>query len=110
VTRRRAGATETARAARRHRARRAYQTAAAGLLGAAVVKELRTPAEQRTWHGELAGLVPYDLRRPTLDKVRARVWAPENPHLIVPRVFGVGWTLNVGRVVWLLRGGHPASG
>lgn len=83
--------------------RRVFRLLAAGLVVAAVAKELRTPAEERTWHGDLAGLVPYDLRPPTLARLRERVWAPEDPHLIVPRAFGVGWTLNVGRVVRLAR-------
>ena len=30
------------------------------LLGAAVVTELREPQEERTWHGKLAGFVPYE--------------------------------------------------
>ena len=47
--------------------------------------------------------MPYDLRPPTLQRLRERVWAPEDPHLIVPRSFGFGWTLNVGRVVRLAR-------
>ena len=29
-----------------------------GLVVAAVVKELRTPSEERTWHGVVAGFVP----------------------------------------------------
>jgi hypothetical protein len=82
-------------------ARRAYRLVGAGLLAAVVIKELRTPAEHRSWHGELVGLVPYDLRPPTLARVRSRMWAPQHPHVIVPRAFGVGWTLNVGRVVRL---------
>ena len=70
---------------------------------AAVVKELRTPAAERTWNGVLAGFVPYDLRMPTLARVRERMWAPDSERLIGPRVFGVGWTLNVGRLVELAR-------
>ncbi|HEY6798841.1 MAG TPA: DUF5808 domain-containing protein [Kineosporiaceae bacterium] len=113
MTRRHAGGAAgagTARGGRRRWLRRVYSTVGVGLLSAAVVKELRTPAEVRTWHGDLAGLVPYDLRPPTLERVRERLWAPQNPHLIVPRVFGVGWTLNVGRAVSLVRGGRPAPG
>lgn len=86
-----------------HTLRRLYRLAGAGLVAAAVVKEMRTPAERRDWHGDLAGLVPYDLRPPTLDRLCERMWAPDNPSLIVPRVFGVGWTVNVGRVVQLVR-------
>ncbi|WP_456789643.1 DUF5808 domain-containing protein [Cellulomonas sp. P5_C5] len=69
---------------------------------AAVVKELRTPPEERTWNGVL-GFIPYDFRIPTLARVKERMWDPEGAHLISPRVFGVGWTLNVGRLVELVR-------
>ena len=69
----------------------------------AVVKELRTPPELRTWNGKVLGFVPYDLRMPTVARVKERMWNPESSHLINPRVFGVGWTLNLGRVVGLVR-------
>jgi len=72
------------------------------LAAAAVVKELRTPAEERQWHGSL-GFVPYDLRIPTLARFKERMWNPDSPHVINPRVFGVGWTLNAGRVAELAR-------
>ena len=74
-----------------------------GLTVAAVVKELRTPQDERTWHGEVAGFVPYDFRVPTVERIRERVWDPEGDHIVSPHVFGVGWTLNVGRIVRLLR-------
>lgn len=70
---------------------------------AAVVKELRAPAQERTWNGIVAGFVPYDFRMPTLDRLKARMWNPESEHIVGPRVFGVGWTLNAGRVVALAR-------
>lgn len=70
--------------------------AAATLL--AVVQELRTPAEQRTWHGEVFGFVPYDFRRPTLERVRTTIWSPRDPQVLKPRIFGVGWTPNLGRL------------
>lgn len=73
------------------------------LLVTAVVKELRTPQELRTWNGKLIGFVPYDLRWPTLARVKERMWNPDSTHLINPRVFGVGWTLNLGRVVGLIK-------
>jgi hypothetical protein len=50
-----------------------------------------------------AGFVPYDFRPPTVARVRSRVWNPDDPHLVQPHAFGVGWTLNVGRLVSLLR-------
>ena len=74
------------------------------LLAAAVVTELRRPQEEREWHGKLAGFVPYELRRPTLRRVRETYWAPTDEHLLKPPVWGVGWALNVGRVVQMIRG------
>lgn len=68
-----------------------------GLVVAAVVKELSQPREERTWQGRLIG-IPYDFRLPTLAKVRERLWAPANPKLLVPHVFGMGWTVNLGRL------------
>lgn len=74
---------------------------AIGLLGAAVIEELGKPAAEREWHGELAGLVPYDFRPPTLERLLSRVWSPDDPAILMPNVFGVGWTVNVGRLVRL---------
>ena len=74
-----------------------------GLVMAAVIKELRTPSEERTWHGVVAGFVPYDFRVPTVARLRERIWAPEDEHLLTPHPFGVGWTLNAGRVVSRVR-------
>ena len=69
------------------------------LLVAALVQELRKPAAERTWHGQLGGFVPYDFRPPTLERVRARLWNPEDDRILVPTLFGVGWTVNVGRLI-----------
>ena len=44
--------------------------------------------------GEVGG-IPYDLRRPTLARIRERMWNPGDPRVIVPRVFGAGWTFNL---------------
>lgn len=74
-----------------------------GLVVAAVVKELRSPPADRHWNGKVAGFVPYDFRMPTVARFRERVWAPESEHLVSPHVFGVGWTLNVGRLYTLVR-------
>lgn len=72
------------------------------LAVAAIIKELRTPAADRTWTGVIAGAVPYDFRKPTLDRAKERVWNPEGP-VFSPQVFGVGWTLNFGAVLAKLR-------
>ena len=69
----------------------------------AVVKELRTPRDERQWNGTVAGFVPYDFRMPTSERFLERVWNPDGPHLVNPRVFGVGWTLNIGKVVGMIQ-------
>ncbi|MGH7920223.1 MAG: DUF5808 domain-containing protein [Candidatus Dormibacteraceae bacterium] len=73
-----------------------------GLVGAAVGTELAKPSSGRTWEGRIGGVVPYDLRFPSLERLRDRFWNPEGAHLVVPRPFGVGWTVNFGRVARLL--------
>ena len=76
--------------------------AALVLLAAAVVRELNIPRDQRTWHGHVLG-VPYDLRRPTWRRVQASWWAPDDPRLVTPRVLGVGWSLNLGRIATMAK-------
>jgi hypothetical protein len=69
------------------------------LLGAALISELRKPAGERTWEGRIARKIPYDLRRPTLARIRQRLWNPADRRILVPTVFGVGWTVNLGRLL-----------
>lgn len=61
----------------------------------AIVQELRKPEEERTWHGDVAGLVPYDFRMPTVSRLRDTYWNPEGP-VVSTKVFGVGWAPNFG--------------
>jgi len=84
------------------RVRRIVKLAAFAVLVAAIVEQLRLPAEQRTWEGRVGGLVPYDLRMPTFERARSRWWNPDDDRLFVPTVFGVGWTVNVARLGRLL--------
>jgi uncharacterized membrane protein len=83
--------------------RRLVTLVAFALAVAAIVKELRTPQAERTWNGKVAGFVPYDFRIPTLARIKDRFWNPEAEHVVSPRVFGVGWTLNMGRAVAVAR-------
>ncbi|WP_426595004.1 DUF5808 domain-containing protein [Cellulomonas sp. McL0617] len=96
--------TQDERLKRKQDFRRLIKLITLALTVTAVVKEIRTPPEQRTWNGVVVGFVPYDLRFPTLSRVRERMWNPSSSRLINPRVFGIGWTLNVGRVVELVKG------
>lgn len=72
--------------------------AVGALAGAAVAKELRQPQEERTWHGRILGL-PYDFRPPTLAKVRTSFWDPDNDALLTPHAFGIGYSVNLARLV-----------
>ena len=100
-------AVKNERGAGRTRRRRVGLGVATALLGAAVATELVKPGPERTWHGRIAGTVPYDLRRPTLERVQQRWWSPADSHILVPTVFGVGWTVNLGGLLRRIRGAAP---
>jgi hypothetical protein len=61
----------------------------------AIYQELRKPDAERTWHGKVAGVVPYDFRLPTLERLREAYWNPESDEIVTERVFGVGWAVNI---------------
>ena len=65
------------------------------VFAAAIYQELRRPPEERTWNGKVAGVVPYDFRVPTIDRLRAAYWAPESDEVFSENVFGVGWAVNI---------------
>lgn len=61
----------------------------------ALYQELKKPAEERTWHGKVAGVVPYDFRVPDLQRIRQAYWDPDSDVLFTEKVIGVGWSVNV---------------
>ncbi len=63
------------------------------LVGAALYDQLRRPAAERTWHGQI-GFVPYDFRPPTVERLKERLWNPDDPRIFTPHVWGVGWAVN----------------
>jgi hypothetical protein len=87
---------------RAERAQRIAAGVALALAAAAVVSELRKPPAERRWHGRLGGLIPYDFRPPTLDRLLGTWWRPDDPRILVGTAFGLGWDVNVGRLVALL--------
>ena len=84
------------------RLRRLVRFAAFGLVVAAVATELSKPEPERTWEGRVFGLVPYDFRPPTWQRIRDAYWNPDSDRLFSDRVFGVGWALNLHRVKTLM--------
>jgi hypothetical protein len=61
----------------------------------AIYQELKKPAAERTWHGKVAGIVPYDFRVPDLQRVREAYWNPDSDVLFTEKVIGVGWSVNL---------------
>ena len=71
------------------------RVAAIGTVAGAVYTELRKPPQERTWHGRLMGVVPYDFRIPTLESLRQAYWNPRSPKVFTDRPLGVGWAINI---------------
>lgn len=76
---------------------------ALALAATAVSEQLSRPIGERTWQGDILG-IPYDFRPVTEDRVRERVWNPDNRSLFAPQIFGIGWTINLYRLL------HPGAG
>jgi len=68
------------------------------LFIAALRKELLLPPDERTWSGELAGFVPYEFRVPNRARIKASWWNPDEDRILTPMIWGIGWTINVGRL------------
>ena len=84
--------------------RKIIRWTAIALVALAIGDQLRRPSEDRTWEGTVVGFVPYDFRMPTVERARSRWWNPDEPRLFVPQVFGLGWTINVARLIGFVRG------
>lgn len=71
------------------------RTALVGAVLGALYTELRKPPEERTWNGKLLGVVPYDFRVPSIERLRQAYWNPRSPKLFTDRPLGVGWSVNI---------------
>ena len=69
--------------------------AAIGAVAGAVYTELPKPPAERTWHGKLLGMIPYDFRIPTLESIRQAYWNPRSPKIFTDRPLGIGWAINI---------------
>ena len=72
------------------------------LVGSALLQGLRKPPEQRAWHGRITAVVPYDLRPPTVERITRGWWNPDVERVVTSQGFGIGWSLNLGRLARLL--------
>ncbi len=64
-------------------------------VAAAIYQELRKPPALRTWHGKVGGVVPYDFRVPTLERLRQAYWDPHSDVVFSEHAWGVGWAVNI---------------
>ena len=64
-------------------------------VAAAVYQELKKPPTLRTWHGRVGGMIPYDFRVPSFDRLREAYWNPDSDRVFSDRVMGVGWAVNI---------------
>lgn len=71
------------------------RTLALAAVAGAIYQELRLPPDERTWHGRLLGVIPYDFRVPTPARLFRAWWNPDSGRLVDETPFGVGWTVNV---------------
>ena len=71
------------------------RTALFAAVAGAIYSELRKPPEQRTWNGKLLGVVPYDFRLPSLERLRQAYWNLASPKVLTDRPLGVGWAVNI---------------
>lgn len=74
---------------------RTIRTLAWVALIAAVYQELKKAPAERTWHGRVGGLIPYDFRIPTIARVRSAYWDPASDTVFTDKVVGVGWAVNI---------------
>jgi hypothetical protein len=70
-----------------------------GLIAAVIYQELRKPPGERTWHGRIGGLMPYDFRPPTPERLREAYWNPDESRIFTDRVLGIGWAINFYRLM-----------
>ena len=70
-----------------------------GALVGAIWRELSKPPAERTWNGRLLGFVPYDLRLPTLTRLRDSYFNTRSAALFTSQPVGVGWSVNIAAVL-----------
>lgn len=73
-----------------------------GLIAAVIKQEMDKSAAERQWRGALWGWLPYDFRPPTIERLRQAWWNPDDERIFTPHTFGIGWSVNLGRIAWLL--------
>src|SRR5918992_4070828 len=68
-------------------------------VAGAIYRELRLPPQERTWHGRLLRVIPYDFRLPSLRRIRNAYFNTDSDRVFTPEPIGVGWAVNVAAVL-----------
>lgn len=55
------------------------------------------PPDATSPQGRILGM-PYDFRGVTTERLANRLWNPADPRIFMPRLFGIGWTINFGAI------------
>ena len=66
---------------------------------AVIYEELRKGPEDERWRGRALGFVPYDLRPPSLRRIRETYWNPDDERIFPGKVAGIGWGVNFAALV-----------
>ena len=53
--------------------------------------------------------VPYEFRMPSVERLRRRMWNPDDDRVITPSFFGIGWSINLYQAVQQIRDYRPAD-
>jgi Family of unknown function (DUF5808) len=64
----------------------------------AITQQLQRPPKERTWYGQIAA-IPYDFRIPTVARIRATFWNKDTSRILLPKVFGIGWDINLYPII-----------
>jgi uncharacterized protein DUF5808 len=72
-------------------------------FAAAVVEQMRRPADQRTWRGRAFDVIPYDFTVPTMDRLVQAYWNPNSSTILTDRPLGIGWAVNFAALYGWLR-------
>ena len=65
------------------------KVAVAAVFVATAVYAVREKKPRGVFYG-----IPYDFRVPTPERIRERLWNPDDPRVLTPMVFGAGWSIN----------------
>ncbi|MHB1135755.1 MAG: DUF1648 domain-containing protein [Coriobacteriia bacterium] len=72
-------------------------TYAAGILEALRENDTADLDGRPIPQGHVLGM-PYDFRGASVERISSRVWNPADPRIFMPRMFGLGWTINLGAI------------